>query len=211
MENLRPADTLLATNSPSNPRRARHFSCSSFISTLTQEPRSGQQEVCVYLCLCVCVCERERVRERERERKKESTLDFVVSNDQRQTWGHLSPITLSALQGLFRERVERREAKLVEALKDKWAHRQTEDGREAMDDNLLCFQSFSSLSHSLPLFPVSFYLSSLSAHPARLRPPPAATRICWKKALIFSLGRESPACSLPSQTGIGDVALWSKG
>lgn len=70
----------------------------------------------------------------------------------------------------------------------------------------------SKLSHSLPVHslpPVFILLLSLSLS---LRPPGVlvALSCCDShllgKRLIFSLGRESPACPLPLQTGICDAA-----
>ena len=71
-----------------SPESATRFLLLVYLGSDTRA-REGQQEVCV--CVCVCVSERE------------SVLDFVISNDQSQNWGHLSPITLSALEGLYIE------------------------------------------------------------------------------------------------------------
>ncbi len=196
MENLSSAVASLGANLPSNLRRVRPFSCSSFISALTQDPGRGQQEVCV----CVCVCERERER-------WERQLWILSSAMIKVKLGDIWVQSLYQPWRVYTESERERERREREC-------RQTEGRREAVDDNLLCFQTFSSLSHYLPfplLFPLLFYLSSLFAHPASLWPSPAVTRICWEKKLIFSLGRESPACPLPSQTGIAGVVQCSRG
>lgn len=121
---------LARTISPWDLRRARPFSCSSFISALTQDPWRGQQEVC----------------ERERERWILSSAMIKVI-----LWDIWAQSVYQPWR-VFRERAE-----MVESFE-----RQTEDGREAVDDEL------SHLSLPLPSsIPPFFYFTSppSSTHP----------------------------------------------
>lgn len=66
----------------------------------------------------------------------------------------------------------------------KWKRVYTDkrDGMEGVDDNLLCFQTFSFFSHSLPFPPLPSPLFYFTSPLPLMWPSPAATRICWEKS-----------------------------